>query len=444
MRRRRLLLIAAVLSAVTVLIPGAGHAAVVRRLDLAVTTPMPGERLVASGVTELRLRPIALQADIGRNRAWVVVGNGTSTATGSFRIAYAGPVRLGALRLRALGMPARGLPVATPIRTVTVTKPALSLVMTGSVGATLSMTATASPARPGRLVVVQRRLLGGALWTNALSRREGATSATVFAVPLGAVAGTHEFRVTFAGPAGAITSGVIRMHGGGTAAPGIPPAATGGPVRATVALQPAPGPASPALDGLAGTDADFALSGDRWNPCTSISYRVNASAAPAGLQSEGAAAIAAALTTVSSDSGLQFRSLGSTTFAHPAEQSVATPAGRPADAAMTIAFVAGDGAQFGEAGHAYVRARSGSATGPYEIITGDIVIFLGRVVGGSGAFDASMLRETLLHELGHGVGLGHHVDTQVMARVKSGSAFSEYQRGDRAGLLAVGSPAGCL
>ena len=42
--------------------------------------------------------------------------------------------------------------------------------------------------------------------------------------------------------------------------------------------------------------------------------------------------------------------------------------------------------------------------------------------------------------------VGHASDETVMAAIKRSdiAAFSEYQRGDRAGLLAVGSPQGCL
>ena len=449
MRRLRLLIVAVLVSAGTLALPATSRAAVVRRLDVAVLNPMPAERLIVGGVIGLNLRPVVLQADIGVARAWVVLARGTSTATGTFRLAYVAPRRLGALKLRAVGTPVRGLALATPVRTISVTRPsvALTTVATGTAGAMLRMTVAARPARAGRVVYVQRRRLGTSVWANAAAgRREiGTTGSTAFAIPVGAVTGVHEFRATFATPTGPLGSALRRLTiSAGPPVPGgqVP----GGPVRPAVALKPAPGPTSPALDSLGGSDTDFVDRGDRWDPCRAISYRVNVSAVPAVSQNAGAGAIAAALATLSSDSGLQFRSLGTTTFAHPATQSFDTPAGRPADAAMTIAFVAGEGQQYGETGHAYMKTQSSTMTGPGEIVTADIVLFLGRLLDGNApeTLDAAMTRETILHELGHGVGLGHASPESVMAGVKSGTAFSEFQRGDRAGLLAVGSPKGCL
>lgn len=51
--------------------------------------------------------------------------------------------------------------------------------------------------------------------------------------------------------------------------------------------------------------------------------------------------------------------------------------------------------------------------------------------------------EVLLHELAHAVGLGHVLDpTQVMYPQTTNSE-SVFGAGDRAGLAAVGAPAGC-
>lgn len=445
MRRLRPLIVAALVSATTLSVPvTTGHAAVVRRLDPAVTNPMPAERLTASGVIGINGRPVVLQADLGRSRAWVVIGRSTSTPTGTFRVAYATPTRLGALRLRVVGTPARGLPVATPLRTVTVTRAsaALTAPTSGAVSATVRMTVLTRPARRGRVVYVQRRRLGTAVWANAAAaRREGAIATTAFAIPLGAVTGVFEYRALFASPTGPVASAGKRV----SVATAVP-APADGPVRPVVPLQAAPGAGAPAVESLVGADADYVAMSHRWDPCRAISYRVNVGAVPAGIQAEGANAIAAAVATLSRDSGLQFTSLGPTTFAHPATQTFETPAGRPADAAMTIAFVAGDGAQAAEAGHAYVRSQSSTMTGPGEIYRADIVLFLGRLtnLAAPDTFDAPALRETILHELGHAVGLSHASSESVMAAIKYGDPFSEYQRGDRAGLLAVGSPRGCF
>ncbi|MEO6713156.1 MAG: hypothetical protein ABIM89_06975, partial [Mycobacteriales bacterium] len=443
-RSLRLFVVAALVSVATVAVPVTSQAAVVRRLDLAVLNPMPVERLIASGVIGLNLRPVVVQADVGAARAWVVIARGTSTATGTFRIVYLSPRRLGALKLRVVGMPARGLPVATPVRAVSVTRPsvALTTVATGTVGTTQRMTVAARPPRAGRAVYVQRRRLGATVWANAAAgRREvGATGVTAFAIPLGTATGVHEFRATFATPTGPIGSVVRRVS-----ITAVPPPPTG-PLRPTVSLQPAPGPTSPALDGLGGSETDFSATGDRWDPCRGVSYRVNVSAVPAASRGTATSQITAALATLSSDSGLQFASLGDTTFAHPATQTFETPAGRPADAALTIAFVTGGGDALYEAGHAYVRAQSSTMTGPGEIVTADIVLFLGNLLDPNAPdiLDAAATRETILHELGHSAGLSHASEQSVMAAVKYGAPFSEYQRGDRAGLLAVGSPRGCI
>ncbi|MEP7055468.1 MAG: hypothetical protein ABI912_09500 [Actinomycetota bacterium] len=443
MRRLRLLICAVLVLAFTVGATATSQAAVVRRLDLTVANPMPAERFIASGVIGLGSRPVVVQADLGRNRAWVVIARVTSTRLGTFRLTVVSPSRLGALKLRAVGTPARGLPVATPVRTVSVTKPSLTLTAptTGTVGQTVRMTVVAKPARAGRAVHVQRRRLGTTVWANAAGRREGATGTTPISVPLGAVIGAFEFRAVIAGPTAPVATAVKRITISAVAVPPVP----AGPVRIAVALQAAPGPGSPSIGTLGGADTDYVAGSERWDPCRGISYRINVSAVPAGIQSAGAAAISAGLATLSSDSGLQFTLLGETTFAHPATQTFQTPAGRPADTALTIAFVAGDGAQSGESGHAYVHSQSSSPIGPFEIVTADIVLFLGRLldVNTAGTFDDAALRDTLLHELGHAVGLAHASDQSVMAAIKYGAAFSEYQRGDRAGLLSVGSPQGC-
>jgi predicted Zn-dependent protease len=49
-----------------------------------------------------------------------------------------------------------------------------------------------------------------------------------------------------------------------------------------------------------------------------------------------------------------------------------------------------------------------------------------------------------LHELGHAMGLAHVGDTrQLMATVLPRSV-ADFQHGDRAGLVKVGRPAGCV
>jgi predicted Zn-dependent protease len=49
-----------------------------------------------------------------------------------------------------------------------------------------------------------------------------------------------------------------------------------------------------------------------------------------------------------------------------------------------------------------------------------------------------------LHELGHAMGLAHVGDTRQLMATVLPRTVTDLQRGDRAGLVKVGRPAGCV
>lgn len=88
-----------------------------------------------------------------------------------------------------------------------------------------------------------------------------------------------------------------------------------------------------------------------------------------------------------------------------------------------------------------VAVRDGSDE---AFVTGQVVINAGRsdIVAGFGDRSNS-LGATLLHELGHILGLDHVSDTTQLMSVDPGSGPVQLGEGDLAGLHAVGAAAGC-
>ncbi|MDX6197329.1 MAG: hypothetical protein QOJ79_480 [Actinomycetota bacterium] len=179
----------------------------------------------------------------------------------------------------------------------------------------------------------------------------------------------------------------------------------------------------------------------RWDPCVPIHYVVQTRWMPSG----GRADVAAALARLSKASGLRFVDDGDTDELPSSRRSAYQPRRYGKRwAPLLIAWVPPDrtdlGIGNGIAGVAVAVAIPGPSGG--SIVSGQLAVDAGHQLPpgfGPGATEG----EVFLHELAHAVGLGHVLDpTQVMYPETTNSE-SQYGAGDRAGLAALGRPAGC-
>jgi hypothetical protein len=222
------------------------------------------------------------------------------------------------------------------------------------------------------------------------------------------------------------TSAVVRVR--------LVRASLGSPLHAVTTAAPASAGWSPSYVDDKGRPA-------RWDPCQPIHYVVNAAWMPAG----GRADLAAALARLSTASGLRFADDGDTEE-RPMEGRAAYQPSRYGKrwAPLLIAWVPAEqtdlGVGHGVAGITVAVAIPGAAGG--SIVTGQVALDAGhRLPAGFGP--GATEGEVLLHELAHAVGLGHVLDATQVMYPQTTNSESQYGAGDRAGLAAVGRPAGC-
>jgi len=197
----------------------------------------------------------------------------------------------------------------------------------------------------------------------------------------------------------------------------------------------------------------------RWNPCSTITYRINASRGGKGALGDAQTAVA----RLASASGLRLQYLGPTSYIPTGKPTTflgrAVYAFDPADqythtgADLVIAWARpGRGvgrspllSSYGEDGvggysYQWSFTQRLRITAGFAIIRSDLALRPG--------FGRGLTRgHFLLHELGHAVGLAHYNDgVQVMTAIWSASNRSpaQYNAGDIAGLHRVGSAAGCI
>jgi hypothetical protein len=219
----------------------------------------------------------------------------------------------------------------------------------------------------------------------------------------------------------------------------VTPPAAGGPPSGS-----SPGPVQAHRDG------SFALWGDdhrgaplRWDACATVAFALSTAAAPEHAERD----LVAALAGLAEASGLDLRLTGTTderpTRSRPlVELDGETWRWRP----VLVAW-----ASPGETDIPLTAADRGVALpvavrdGDREaFVTGQVVINAQRrdlVAGFGDRSDA--VGATLLHEIGHVLGLAHVDDTTQLMSEDPGSGPVVLGVGDRAGLRAIGAAAGC-
>jgi hypothetical protein len=176
----------------------------------------------------------------------------------------------------------------------------------------------------------------------------------------------------------------------------------------------------------------------RWNPCVTVTYRVNSTGVPAGSLTD----LKETLRRVSYETGLRFSYRGTT-------KQVPGAAGFRYDADVVVAFVSAGrspylgGSVAGAGGFAPpVRGR-----GDRPRIVHGFMVFDNDVLAGlpSGFGAGSTKGQALLHEAGHLVGLDHvNAAYQVMRPTLTDMDATLYGAGDLTGLRRIGRRAGCV
>jgi hypothetical protein len=224
----------------------------------------------------------------------------------------------------------------------------------------------------------------------------------------------------------AVAGAVVRVERARAAGPS--------PLRAVTTAAPASAGWSPSYVDSAGRPA-------RWDACSAIHYVVQTRWMPPG----GRADLAASLGRLAKASGLVFTDDGDTDELPSAGRAAYQPERYGKRwAPLLIGWLPPAstdlGLGHGIAGVTVAVALPGPKGG--SIVTGQVALDADhRLPAGFGP--GATEGEVLLHELAHAVGLGHVLDpTQVMYPQTTNSE-SQYGAGDRAGLAALGRPAGC-
>jgi hypothetical protein len=243
---------------------------------------------------------------------------------------------------------------------------------------------------------------------------------------------------------------VVLLGAGGTAAAPAVEAMTG----PGATLRVAPGPA------VIGPRASYRLSTERmpdgrvvvlrWNPCQTITFKVNVAVLPSRVRPVVHREIRSAFGQLAKASGMRFVDRGTTSEVprstnldrQPAEIVVAvTTAGR------TDFPIGGGTLGYGGRSWYWWWHDSGRQVRYGAVIARGFVVLDSRGIRGLRAgFGRGLGRgNLLLHELGHAVGLDHAgARTSLMYPELSSNSPNGYAAGDRAGLARAGRRAGCV
>ncbi len=181
----------------------------------------------------------------------------------------------------------------------------------------------------------------------------------------------------------------------------------------------------------------------RWNPCQPIHYVVNVQEAPAGSFED----VQEAVGRVSADTGIRFIFDGSTQEVPQADRSPFLPqvyGDRWAPVVIAWAFENQTTIPFqqGDDHYAAVAKPLAPPDGTPQFVSGWVVINAADH-NPPGWGSPSDQGPTVLHELGHVMGLDH-VNSQAELMEPSGGYMTDFGPGDLAGLERLGADQGCL
>lgn len=193
----------------------------------------------------------------------------------------------------------------------------------------------------------------------------------------------------------------------------------------------------------------------RWDPCTTVGYRVNLAGAPDGALDD----IRRAVTETSKATGVRYRYLGTTTVV-PGATTTDLPEAYPSDTRLVIAYTTPSRSKFlgkgtdmlGVGGVFYdlTPVKVGRASW-FRALQGYVVLDSRRdLPGGFGSGSETGVLGTwgqvLMHELGHTVGLDHPAvadKAQIMYQ-ETTHKDARWGAGDLVGLRRLGSASGCF
>ena len=196
-----------------------------------------------------------------------------------------------------------------------------------------------------------------------------------------------------------------------------------------------------------GRDSQFRYSFDsmtRWNPCTVIGYRVNARQATRGAITDTQRAFA----RMSQATGFTFAYRGTTRGIPSAgtndwyakDTQVVVAWARPSQSSLLSSYpkAAGVGAAMARTGY-----FNGDGTRTNMISRGMVVI--NSNIRQKAGFGSGLTRgDTLLHEIGHAMGLSHAGANEQMMYAYLTRTRARFGRGDLHALEARGSKLGCI
>jgi hypothetical protein len=218
----------------------------------------------------------------------------------------------------------------------------------------------------------------------------------------------------------------------------VPPPASG---EATHALgTPDPPPAGSGGYELLEHQPDDAAVPVAFDPCRPVHYVVN----PAGEPLDGRQLVVSAVARVSRATGLRFVADGTTTES-PAKQRESYQPGRYDRDRWAPVLIAWSDEQSFPSLSGYVAGVGApqpwsTASRHLAYVTGQVV--LDRVQLAPAALpDRAQAEATLLHELGHLVGLDHTSDRSQLMFSEAEANVSDYGAGDRRGLALLGTQA---